>query len=68
MTSFESLNKDFLFSLAVVGGEFGERPSTLIGWTVEEDTYERLMFDMKCLSELNIGENGKRARKFDFGW
>jgi len=35
----------------------GERPSTLVSWTEEEDWFGRLMFDMEVIHCFHDAEN-----------
>ena len=44
----------------------GQRPSDLIGWKDEEDFFERVMFDIKCINimqEDKEREYRKQERK-----
>ena len=64
--SFNDFNIDFLSTLGFLSEIMGQRPSDLIGWKDEEDFFERVMFDIKCINimqEDKEREYRKQERK-----
>ena len=56
-TSFGFYKNELKVALGSVAETTGQRPSTLISWTEEEDWFGRLMFDMDVIRCFREAEN-----------